>query len=182
LNSYSKYTDAELVQLYKQNENQEVLASLYMRYQPLCLGVAVKYLQDLTEAEDAVVDVFLELVNKVKKYEIDNFRGWLGTVVKNHCLLKLRKRKTTKAYDEGFMYSEEMFHLNGNLEKEEEYKKLEKCLMALNEKQKQAVMLFYLEKKCYQEIAETIMVDWNTVRSQIQNGRRNLKLCMEKNG
>jgi RNA polymerase sigma-70 factor (ECF subfamily) len=43
------------------------------------------------------------------------------------------------------------------------------------------VELFYLQNKCYKEIAEDTGMDWNKVRSHIQNGRRNLKICMEKN-
>ena len=46
--------------------------------------------------------------------------------------------------------------------------------------QKLAIKLFYLEEKCYKEIAETTNTDINKVRSFIQNGRRNLKICMEK--
>jgi RNA polymerase sigma-70 factor (ECF subfamily) len=42
------------------------------------------------------------------------------------------------------------------------------------------IKLFYLEGKCYNEIVEITGRDWNQVRSAIQNGRRNLKLCMEK--
>jgi RNA polymerase sigma factor (sigma-70 family) len=67
------------------------------------------------------------------------------------------------------------------LEKEENYKKLEHCLDELTGEQKQSVELFYLQNKCYNEIAEITGFDWNKVRSYIQNARRNLKLCMEQN-
>ena len=42
------------------------------------------------------------------------------------------------------------------------------------------IRLFYLENKCHNEITEMTGMDWNRVRSLIQNGRRNLKNCMEK--
>ena len=41
--------------------------------------------------------------------------------------------------------------------------------------------MFYLENKCYNEIVEQTGMEWNKVRSLIQNGRRNLKICMDKN-
>ncbi len=81
----------------------------------------------------------------------------------------------------GFMYSEQNTHLNGEaLEKEENYKKLEQCMDSLPEEQKQSVMLFYLQNKCYNEIAAITGHDWNKVRSYIQNGKRNLKICIEE--
>jgi RNA polymerase sigma-70 factor (ECF subfamily) len=79
------------------------------------------------------------------------------------------------------MQNEEEVHLNGVLEKEENFKKLESCLAALPGEQQQMIKLFYLDGKCYNDIVEITGHNWNNVRSAIQNGRRNLKLCMEKN-
>ena len=60
------------------------------------------------------------------------------------------------------------------------FKKLEYCLGQLTSDQQVAVRLFYLEDKSYNEVAEITGQEWNQVRSFIQNGRRNLKLCIEK--
>jgi hypothetical protein len=38
-----------------------------------------------------------------------------------------------------------------------------------------------LDGKCYNEIVSQTGMDWNRVRSLVQNGRRNLKICMDKN-
>ena len=57
---------------------------------------------------------------------------------------------------------------------------MENCIEQLPDDQKQAIVLFYLKEKCYKEIAEETNTDINKVRSFIQNGRRNLKICMEK--
>jgi RNA polymerase sigma-70 factor (ECF subfamily) len=40
--------------------------------------------------------------------------------------------------------------------------------------------LFYLEQKCYKDIADLTGYDLNKVKSAIQNGKRNLKICMER--
>jgi RNA polymerase sigma-70 factor (ECF subfamily) len=58
---------------------------------------------------------------------------------------------------------------------------LEKCIETLGDEQKQCVKLFYLQEKCYKEITESTGFDMNKVKSYIQNGKRNLKICMEKN-
>ncbi|MBS1936127.1 MAG: sigma-70 family RNA polymerase sigma factor, partial [Bacteroidetes bacterium] len=71
-------------------------------------------------------------------------------------------------------------HLNGVMEKEEHLERLQDCMQTLNDEQRTTVTLFYLENKCYKEITELTGMEWNKVRSQIQNGRRNLKICMEQ--
>jgi RNA polymerase sigma factor (sigma-70 family) len=179
--SHSSLTDKELVTLYKETADLVVLGELYQRYMDLVYGVCLKYLKEPETAKDAVMQLFEELVSKLKKHEVDNFRAWLHQVAKNFCLMQLRTPKNLKIVEmkTEFVQSEETVHLNGVLEKEENFKKLEYCLGQLTRDQQEAVRLFYLESKCYNEIVEITGQEWNQVRSCIQNGRRNLKICME---
>ncbi len=160
-----------------------VLGELYQRYMDLVYGVCLKYLKDPETAKDAVMQVFEELVLKLKKHEVDNFRGWLHQLAKNHCLMQLRTPRNLKTveFKTELVQTEENVHLNGVLEREENFKQLEFCLGTLVAEQQEAIRLFYLEGKCYNEIVEITGQEWNQVRSYIQNGRRNLKICMEKN-
>ena len=160
-----------------------VLGELYQRYMELVYGVCLKYFKEPETAKDSVMQIFEELVSKLKRHEVDNFRGWLHQVAKNHCLMQLRTPKNLKTveFKSEFVQSEENVHLNGVLEKEENFKRLELCLGTLPADQREAIRLFYLDGKCYNEIAQLTGQDWNQVRSFIQNGRRNLKICMEKN-
>lgn len=175
-------TDKELVASYKQSGDLDVLGGLYQRYMELVYGVCLKYFKEPETAKDAVMQIFEELVSKLKKHEVENFKGWLHQLAKNHCLMQLRTPKNLKTveFKTELVQTEENVHLNGVFEKEENLKKLDYCLGTLTDEQKKAVSLFYLEGKCYNEIAEITGQDWNQVRSFIQNGRRNLKLCMEK--
>jgi RNA polymerase sigma factor (sigma-70 family) len=176
-------SDKELVIAYKQSGDLQVLASLYQRYMELVYGVCLKYLSDSEIAKDAVMHIFEELVQKLRKHEVDNFKSWLYTLAKNHCLMQLRsqKNKKTVTISADLMQSGEELHLNGELQKEAEFKKLERCLQTLSAEQQQTVELFYLQQKCYNEIVAATGIDWKKVRSLIQNGRRNLKICMDKN-
>ena len=180
--SSGSLTDTELVSLYKQSEDLSVLGELYQRYMDLVYGVCLKYFKEPEAAKDSVMQIFEELVSKLKKHEVENFRGWLHQVAKNHCLMQLRTPKNLKTveFKSDLVQNEENVHLNGILEKEENYKKLEQCMETLAGDQQEAMRLFYLEEKCYNEIVEITGRDWNQVRSFIQNGRRNLKICMEK--
>ena len=127
--------------------------------------------------------IFEELISKLKKHEVENFKGWLYQVAKNHCLMKLRTKKKirTVEIDPALVQNEENVHLNGVLEKEENLEKMEFCLNTLPQEQKKVIRLFYLEGKCYNEIVDITGYEWEKIRSFIQNGRRNLKICMEKN-
>lgn len=180
----SSLPDAELIAQYQQQQQQETLAQLYLRYDDLVYGACMKYLRDQEAAKDAVMNIYQELLDKVKNNPIDNFKGWLYVVTKNHCLMQIRKNKKqsiTEFYSQN-VQSEDFSHLESVFEKERQLDKLEGCIQKLNEEQRQTVKLFYLENKCYNEISETTGFDWNKVKSLVQNGRRNLKNCMENNG
>ena len=175
-------TDAELVLLYKQTDDLQVLGQLYQRYMDLVFGVCLKYFKDSEKAKDAVMQIFEDLIAKLKKHEVGNFKSWLYQVAKNYCLMQLRTPKNIRTIEipASLVQSDENVHLNGVLEKEENFQKLEYCLATLSEDQRKAVQLFYMEGKCYNEIVELMGQEWNQVRSFIQNGRRNLKICMER--
>jgi len=175
--------DPELIALYKKTGEMDVLATLYQRYMELVYGVCLKYFKEEERSKDAVMNIFEELVIKVKSHEISHFRSWLHTVTRNYCLMQLRTPKNLKTteFNADYMQSDETVHLNGVFEREEKLGLLEKCLQTLTPEQQQTVNLFYLEQKCYNEIVSITGYDWNKVRSFIQNGRRNLKICMEKN-
>ncbi len=177
-------SDKELIASFKNTGDINYISILYQRYMDLVFGVCLKYFRDGEQARDAVMEIFQELNRKLKQHEVDNFKGWLGVLARNYCLMQLRSPRNLKTteFNAGFMYSEPIMHLNGEaLEKEENFKKLEQCLDKLPEEQKQTVRLFYLENKCYNEIAAITGYDWNKVRSYIQNGKRNLKICIEGN-
>ena len=174
--------DKDLVEMFKTSGDLEVLAILFQRYMDLLYGVCLKYLKEPETAKDAVMQVFEELVQKLPKHQVDNFKSWLYTLAKNYCLMQLRTPKNLKTteFNPDSMQSGEEMHLNGVMLKEENLQKMERCLQTLSAEQKVSVELFYLQNKCYKEIADITGLDWNKVRSYIQNGRRNLKICMEK--
>lgn len=174
-------TDQELVALYKQSNDLEVLAELYQRYMDVLYAVCLKYLKETEPSKDAVIAVFEELALKLNKHDVENFKGWIYTLTKNYCLMQLRSSKLlkTKELDLNRMQLTEDVHLNGVFEKEAQLNGLAKCMETLAKDQRTVVELFYLQDKCYKEISEATGTDWNKVRSLIQNGKRNLKICME---
>lgn len=177
-------TDDELVVDFKQNHNQQALASLYLRYTDLVYGVCLKYLKNAEHSKDAVMEIYEELTKKLLTHNVDSFKSWLYVLSKNYCLMQLRKSKKAIVVEfdgSGFMQSEDFSHLTNALQKEKEFSQLELCLQQLNKEQFTVIEKFYLQQKCYNQIVEETQIEWNKVRSLVQNGRRNLKNCMDKN-
>jgi DNA-directed RNA polymerase specialized sigma24 family protein len=154
--------DSQLLVVYRSAGGLDVLGELYNRYMSLVFGVCLKYLKDR---------------------EIEHFKSWLYITARNHCLMQIRagKGKKFEEISPTLMESESLLHLENEPEKEENLSKLEKCIETLGDEQKQCVKLFYIQEKCYKEITESTGFDMNKVKSYIQNGKRNLKICMEKN-
>jgi RNA polymerase sigma factor (sigma-70 family) len=175
-------SDTELIASYKQTNDLNLLGELYQRYMELVYGVCLHYLREPDDAKDSTMLIFEELITKLQKHEVDNFKSWLYQLSKNHCLMRLRseKRLAKKKTDPALMQNEAPVHLNGVLEKEENLNRLQHCLGQLAEEQRVAIELFYLQEKSYNEIAGITGIEWNKVRSYIQNGRRNLKICMDQ--
>ena len=182
--SYKNQTDEELISLYKKTDDLQIVGILYDRYTALTFGVCLKYLKDREESRDAVMQIFEKLMVTLKSHDINVFKGWLYVTARNHCLMQLRARKG-KNFEELSPFLMETGgngHQEHGAEIETNLNRLEKCMETLAVEQKQCVRLFYLQQKCYKEITESTGYDLNKVKSYIQNGKRNLKICMERNG
>lgn len=182
--SHNEFTDSELVAAFKKSGDIKYLSTLYQRYMELVFGVCLKYFKDTERCKDAVMDIFEVLNTKLKNYEVDNFKGWLHVVARNYCLMQLRSPRNLKTteFNGAFMQSEESAHLkHEQLEKEENFNQLERCMETLPDEQKKCIDLFFRQDKCYNEIVAITGYEWNKIRSYIQNGKRNLKICMEEN-
>jgi RNA polymerase sigma factor (sigma-70 family) len=166
---------------YRSNGDITVLGKLFEKHVPLIYGVCLKYLKDEDSCKDAVMGIFEELIVKLKQHEVKQFRSWVYVLTRNYCLMQLRagKKTGTVSLDEVMEFTPFLHPDDDN--KEEALKALERCMEKLTAVQKQSIDLFYLKEKCYKEITELTGFSLNDVKSYIQNGKRNLKICLEKN-
>jgi RNA polymerase sigma factor (sigma-70 family) len=177
---YKAFSDAELLAQYKADDDLQWMGALFGRYMHLCYGVGLKYFADKDKAKDAMMDVFEVVIEKCKSHEVQNFKSWLYVLVKNFCLMQLRKEKGIDAKSQSyFMDFKVEAHLNDNEDKESTYDQLQKCMEGLNTEQKRSVELFYFKKMHYKSISEQTGYDLLKVKSYIQNAKRNLKICIE---
>jgi len=175
--------DLELLVAYQQSGDLEALGMLYHRYMHLVFGVCLNYFKDEELSKDAVMQIFEELVVKLKVHQVQNFKSWLHVVSRNHCLMALRKsaKHPTVSLEDNFVENEDFVHLDIDDAKETQLTVMEKCMATLPDEQRKSVDLFYLQEKCYKEVADITGYDLLKVKSYIQNGKRNLKICIEKN-
>ncbi|AHF15702.1 RNA polymerase sigma70 factor [Niabella soli DSM 19437] len=173
-------SDQQLLQQYRREQDRFWLGILLQRYTLLLFGVCMKYLKDETEAQDAVQQIFLKVIQEVHKYKIDYFKSWLYTVAKNHCLSVLRDRKGKIPVELNENDLEDQVEPAPEETAEVTPEILQNALNALSPEQRQSVTLFYLEKKSYQDISESQGYSLMQVKSFIQNGKRNLKLLIQK--
>ena len=172
-------SDEEILHRYRETGNQALLGDLYNRYMHLVYGLCLKYLKNREESQDAVMAIYEHLSKKLLKDEVKYFKSWLYMVSKNYCLMELRK-KNPEAYSDIFMESTEVAHLNDEKEElEKDLESLEECIEELKIEQKECVKLFFLQKKSYQQVNDQTGIDLKKVKSHIQNGKRNLKMCLE---
>lgn len=175
------FTDEELLEKYRESGDSELFGQLYNRYIPLVYGLCLKYLQDEDKAQDAVMEIFENLMPKITNYEIKVFKTWLYSVVKNHCfhILKANKREMVVDFDSNLMESDDVITLFGDdvdLEKEDA---LNYCMAKLSEPQRITVTKFFYEELSYVDIVDATGYDLKSVKSYLQNGKRNLKICIE---
>lgn len=173
--------DEALLQRYRETGDLTVLGALFERHAEMVYYVCMRYLEDGERSKDAVMQIFEELIVKVNKQEIKKFVTWLYVLSRNFCLMQLRAGKKMHLVSiEEFVEFPIDMHPEELAEKEAKLSVLEKCLEKLPEKQKMTVDLFFMNEKCYKEIVDITGYTLKEVKSYIQNGKRNLKICMEQ--
>jgi RNA polymerase sigma factor (sigma-70 family) len=177
-------SDSELIFLYKKTNDLSLIGELYKRYTALVYGVCLKYLKDRDEAKDASMQLFEKLIDTLRTHEVGNFKGWLYVTARNHCLMQIRgkKGKFKEEIDSIDMENQFFLHPDDGNELEGDLERLEDCIKKLVDGQQECVRLFFLNEKCYKEITAITGFELNQVKSFIQNGKRNLKTCMEQHG
>jgi len=182
---YDGQNDESLILKYLEDRDLEILGILYQRYIYLVYGVCMKYLKDRDRSKDFVMQIFEKLIVEIDKSQIRRFRSWLYVVTKHYCMRELQRetshiKKIRDFSGEDFMETTvEMSPLDEIPDKNPD-EALKNCMQKLKHEQKECIELFYYQEKCYQEISEVLRIPLNKVKSFIQNGKRNLKICLEK--
>jgi len=187
-NKPDQHTDQEIIALYRKDKNPERIGILFDRYTHLVFGVCLKYLKNEEDSKDAVMQIFENLVIDLLNHDVENFKSWLYTLTRNHCLMQLRKNQTILKYktnelyklQESVMESADYIHLNNEKDLDQMLEKLSIGIGLLAKEQSECIELMYIKEKSYKEIAYLTGYDLKQVKSYIQNGKRNLQIILSK--
>lgn len=179
-------SDEALLLDFKQSGDKDLFAELFKKHVTTVYGTCLFYLQDKDEAQDATMILFEKMLLDIGTREINNFKAWLGFVVRNHCISLIRKKKTVnknlKSYYE-FELEDTSYETEEKIQSVSDdvlLQEMKSCLPKLKERQRMCVEQFYLQNKSYQDIANETGFNLNEIKSHIQNGKRNLKLLIEE--
>lgn len=180
-----KMSDEDLLAGYLAGEDPELLAELFSRYMHMVYGVCLKYLRNREDSKDCVIRIWEKVTNELVRHRPENFRAWLYVVTKNFCLMEIRASASERRHHDEwasdqlvFMESEQVMHPVDRDEGDTD-QALKDCIGQLSDLQKRSVELFYFSNKCYREIADELQTDEKRVKSLLQNGKRNIKICLE---
>lgn len=177
---YNTLSEEELLSIYRKKEDKAIIGEIYVRFGHLMMGLSLKYLKQRELAEDNVMQIFEKLPVLLLKNEVKHLKSWLYMVTKNECLMFLRKKKlNTTEVNDNLLETEPNFIAEKEL-LEVKIEKVYTCIKLLKDDQQKAISLFYLEKKSYAEIASLLDITEKKVKSDVQNGKRNLKLKLEE--
>ena len=187
-NNPDQYSDPEIITRYRKDHDPEWIGILFERYTHLVLGVCLKYLKNEEDSKDAVMQIFENLVNDLLDHRVENFKPWLYTLTRNHCLMQIRKEQTADRYREAelnklresIVESFDDMHLNNERDLDEMLEKLSIGIGQLSKEQSECIELMYMKEKSYKEIANLTGYNLKQVKSYIQNGKRNLQRIISK--
>lgn len=178
--SYRNLHDEDLVHRISTKRDAEAFSALFLRYKHLALGVCLKYLSDELAASEAVQQIFMKLWNEADLHRIPQFKPWFYKVIRNHCLMELRKQDADSRLDpawtvDSLEWEDNLYH---KVNEEQALVFLNLCLQALKPDERICIRHFYIQGRTYQETALETGMTYKEVKSHIQSGRRNLQNCL----
>lgn len=183
---HDQWDDGRIVAAYRETGDKELIGALFRRYTHLVFGLCIKYLKNVDDAEDAVMEIFEGLFDSLKEHKVENFKSWLHSVSRNHCLMKLRKDKTHLKVVKGIEEESRQAFMELISEMHQDYEhntftvqQLQDAIALLREEQRKCIELVYLQEKSYDEVCHITGYTNKQVKSYVQNGRRNLKTRLE---
>lgn len=177
--------DADIHERLQAKQYREALALLLPRYRDKVFRLCFSMLRDRAQAEDVTQDIFLRIWRALPGYGAQAaLSTWIYAISKNACLSELRKRKPTVSIDQNEdEYSAEVAALAAPDPDDSATVSVSQVLDKLPERYRQAVTLFYMEDRSYEQTAESLGLPLGTVKALLHRARKRLiELTRETSG
>lgn len=160
-------------------KNRKAQKALYDQYSSLFMAIAMRYLKDVQESEDAVAEAFIKIFTKIKSFnESGSFEGWMKRIVVNECLMILRKNKKQHLY---VPLDDVVIELDPIVIDKLSAEEILDVVRELPEGYRTVFNLYEIEGLKHREIAEELGISIHTSKSQLIMAKRKLQELLKKN-
>lgn len=187
-------SDEELVRRFKEGD-RAAYSELVVRYQNRVFGMCIRWMGDRAVAEEVAQDVFLALFKALPRFRGDaQLSTWVYRVTVNHCKNRdLYRRRRAHGRHESFdgtpqdveapvkQYADDRAETDALTHKTEASEQLQLALDALDEDQRQIIVLRDIEDLSYEEIADILELPKGTVKSRLHRARHELARKLGRN-
>lgn len=165
--------------------------ALYDRYKDYVYRVAFSALRNREEAEDAVQEIFLDLLKALPDYDVQGparFETWLYRVALNRSRMRMRRKTLPSAEWEDMEEGLERLPMPDSVRPErvvidrESATALWRAVDQLPETHRQPVLMRYRDGLAYDEIASVLGVRLGTVKSRLYNAHKKLQALLGELG
>ena len=160
--------------------NMHAFQHIYNTTAGFVYSTALRIMHNTADAEEITQEVFLKIYKNLKKFQFQSsLRTWIYRITANTAINEYRRRKNRQQKSEHYTIEcapdqTEITKFDTTLEQKEYRDALVSLLNILNPDQKICLLLREIEGLNYQEIAETLQININTVRSRLKRARETL--------
>lgn len=175
----SALTDQELVTAFQKGD-MAAFDTLYERYRDDAYRTACLITGNRMDGEDLTQEAFVQCARSIGSLrDGEKFRSWLLRLITRAAWKFCAKRQREQPVGEFFEVGESESALSCVLRTEEQ-RRLYKALLALDEKQRTAVVLYYFSELSISEIAHVTGTFSGTVKSRLHAARNNLRKALDE--
>ena len=180
---FTRDPDANLADRHRYGD-RSAFEEVYSKHASMVYGVCLRMCGDPTRSQDLSQEVFLRIFRSLARFRgRSSLKTWVYRVTLNHCRSRLgRRRLKTEPLELSAVDWKVADPSRGPEDlalARDTGRVVQRGLLKLSGRFREAVILRDLEGMSYREIAEVLGVRIGTVRSRIARGREQLRLILE---
>lgn len=162
--------------------DRSALQDVYDATSSKLFGVVLRILNDRSEAEDVLQEVYISVWSKAGTFDESRASPitWLATMARNRAIDRQRQvgRRTTRPIDDANEVPDGAEDGLGAVLRSEQSTRLDGCLNELEASQQKAIRTAFFEGRTYEDVASVFGVPTGTMKSWIRRSLMKLKACL----
>jgi RNA polymerase sigma-70 factor (ECF subfamily) len=168
-------TDGEVIQLVGANRRDEALAEILRAYRRKVFGLAYSFVRNRESAEDVAQEVFIKIWRALPAFDARaSLSTWIYTITRNTSLSALRGNRSRPQPQDDAVPETELASEPGSVETAAEDASLRRLIEQLPDKQRQVILLFYLQEQSHEEVAQMLAMPVGSVKTLLHRARASL--------